>query len=63
VDGDVIKFRWQFSGSKNQCKANKKEMKIDDGACCLAVKENERKEGLYILLSICTFLLALQVLY
>jgi hypothetical protein len=51
VDEDVIKFRWQFSGSRNQWKANKKEMKIGHGACCLAVKENERKEGLYILLS------------
>ncbi|WJX27807.1 hypothetical protein P8452_16590 [Trifolium repens] len=40
-----------LAGSRNQWKANKKEMKIGHGACCLAVKENERKEGLYILLS------------
>jgi hypothetical protein len=33
-----------FTGSRNQYKANKKEIKIGHGVCCLAVKEMKEEQ-------------------
>jgi hypothetical protein len=48
-----------FTGSRNQYKANKKEIKIGHGVCCLAVKEMKEEQDN----SVEIVLLAFQVLY